>query len=471
MAGWALTRTNVTSWNAEKLGELAGAVETQNGNYKHQVDRAPQQFANLAGVWSGMAHDAAYSRVSEDNKQSLKIKDEVTDLVTLLREASSRLVSERNSLLGKVSDAEDPTKAVAGEVIKVSDVWALQTTLPANVTDEQRTKIVERVNGQQGLINTAFYSLRDAAKQFDQAIRTAAQQIRDTGNNFGDARDAPVSPGTPVAAPDSTDPRTTASAAAFEKMFGRPPVSDVDWKTAAALNPNSYDPKYQGHPPNIKVAKIEPVPGQGVVRAAAYIPAEEVFNVPANDLGDDRGNNPNFDPEHARVVSYIDYENGLIITRQNPSVTTDGEVKCGEPEVKVTQLSNGAVMLQYDAANPFAPPGANLSGHTVNGTLVVEPTSGNPGTPRVTAGGEITNYPSMEIYQDNSAGNGRPVLIDAADSGSKWGPMANLPSFHEVGGGKNMFEPFKVNFNDPNWERYAPTPLGDTNNPPKVVVR
>lgn len=172
-----------------------------------------------------------------------------------------------------------------------------------------------------------------------------------------------------------------------------PPVSPTDWKTAEALNPYSYDPKYQGTPPSIKVARIEPVPGQGLVRAAAYIPTDEVINFPENDLGDNRAEDPNFDPEHARVVTYVDYENGLIITRQNPSVTTSGEVRVGEPEVHAQQLPDGSVLIQYDAANPFAPPGSGITGHTVNGELVVAPSSGNPGTPRVVAAGRSRTIP------------------------------------------------------------------------------
>ncbi|MFD3508798.1 WXG100 family type VII secretion target [Nocardia sp. NPDC058666] len=155
-----------------------------------------------------------------------------------------------------------------------------------------------------------------------------------------------------------TDPdRIRTSAAAFQQMFGRAPTSPTDWKTAEALNPSSYDPKYQGVPPSIKVARIEPVPGQGVVRAAAFIPAAEVFNADMGglnyDKGDNRDEDPNFDPEHARVTTYVDYENGLIITRQNPSVDSNGEVRVGVPEVQAQQLPNGAVMIQYDAGNPF----------------------------------------------------------------------------------------------------------------------
>lgn len=127
-------------------------------------------------------------------------------------------------------------------------------------------------------------------------------------------------------------------------------------------------------------------------------------------------------------------------------------------------------MIQYDAVNPFAPPGSSITGHTVNGTIVLQPTSGNPGTSRIVAGGEITDYPSVEIYQDNSAGKSRPVLIDAADSGSEAGPLLNLPGFHEVGGGRAMMEPFKADFDDPDWERNRPTDLGDPDDPPTVVM-
>jgi hypothetical protein len=33
-----------------------------------------------------------------------------------------------------------------------------------------------------------------------------------------------------------------------------------------------------------------------------------------------------------------------------------------------------------------------------------------------------------------------------------------------------MFEPFKADFDDPNWERNKPTPLGNSSNPPSAVV-
>ncbi len=56
---------------------------------------------------------------------------------------------------------------------------------------------------------------------------------------------------------------------AFHEVFGREPSSATDWQTAAALDPHSYDPDTDGVAPEIKVAKIEPVPGQGVVRVVS----------------------------------------------------------------------------------------------------------------------------------------------------------------------------------------------------------
>ncbi|QIS18899.1 hypothetical protein [Nocardia terpenica] len=197
MTEWALTRANVGRWNAALLTDLATIVEAQNGTYESEVGRMPKHFQDLGASWAGQAHDAAYDRIGEDHRQSLKIKDEVSDLVAILREAGSRLISERANILGKVADTEDTSKAVAKETLKVGDNWQITITYPAGVSEDDKAKILDRAQGQQGLINTAWYSLRDAAHQADQLIREAAQDIRDAGSNFGDGVDAPIKhPGT-----------------------------------------------------------------------------------------------------------------------------------------------------------------------------------------------------------------------------------------------------------------------------------
>lgn len=62
---------------------------------------------------------------------------------------------------------------------------------------------------------------------------------------------------------------------AFRQVFDRPPTSAADRETAAMLDPHSYEAKYAGVAPNIVVGHIQPVPGQGVVRAKHVHPVGE----------------------------------------------------------------------------------------------------------------------------------------------------------------------------------------------------
>ena len=275
--------------------------------------------------------------------------------------------------------------------------------------------------------------------------------------------------------------RLHAQSDAFKQVFGREPTSDADWATAAALDPNSYDPKFGGHGPQIEVVKIRPVSGQGVVRVSQWIPQRDVTSsiFGNRDLGNNRGPDPYFDPEDTKVTTYIDYENGVVVLRQNPSVEetltgAPGRVQVGIPRGSVTQLSDGSVRIKYDAANPFAPaftadPDGLLAGHTetVNGDLVF-----TPGPKGVQVNGTRTNYPSLEVYQDLPDGNTRSVLIDPARSGSSVGPALNLPRHHDVGtlGGK-AFAPFDGGGRNLEYDvpvPLAPTEFGPVTNPPSV---
>jgi hypothetical protein len=126
---------------------------------------------------------------------------------------------------------------------------------------------------------------------------------------------------------------------AFKQVFGREPTSAADWETAAALDPHSYDPEYKGVGPQIKVVKIRPVPGEGEVRVSQWIPQRDVsgFPPPNRDFGNNRGADPHFDPGNTKVTTYIDYENGIVVMRQNPSIqeTPDGgpgRVLVGDPQ-------------------------------------------------------------------------------------------------------------------------------------------
>ncbi|MFB8005153.1 hypothetical protein [Nocardia sp. NPDC056000] len=260
--------------------------------------------------------------------------------------------------------------------------------------------------------------------------------------------------------------RVHASAMAFAQIFGHPPQSGTDWETAEVLNPNSYDPRYHGKGPEIQVVRINPVPGQGVVRSDQFIAQYDVsdpqFHNPfERDLGNNRTFDPNFDPEHAKVATYVDYENGIVVMRQDPSVRQDtGETKVGKPTGQVTQAGDGSVRVTYDAGNPLAETTWMPGNHkvTVNGDLVF-----TPGADGVSISGTRTDYPSMEAYQDHGVGTPiRTVGIDPAASGSSLGPATNLPFHHNIGAGPTAFDRFN---------NLPSTSFGSVQNPPSVPGR
>ncbi|NNH72328.1 hypothetical protein HLB23_21115 [Nocardia uniformis] len=183
---WNLTRANVTAWQTSALSDLAGAIETAAKTYDEKSGSMSTHFANLNGSWAGKAYDAAYNRIGEEHRESLKVGDEVDDIVTALRAADTRLHNERETLLNKVADAEDPAGAIAGEKVTVSDSWLVSATTPDGVTDEQKKQIRDACKLHQDAIGTALMSLRDAAFEEAQKVTTASQEARDRGTYFGD---------------------------------------------------------------------------------------------------------------------------------------------------------------------------------------------------------------------------------------------------------------------------------------------
>lgn len=238
--------------------------------------------------------------------------------------------------------------------------------------------------------------------------------------------------------PAETD-RKTNQVKAFREVFGRDPVDKSDWLTASILDPHSYNPKNQGEPPNIAVARIEPVPGQGVVRANLFIPSKNVWNprpaVPPydNNLGDDRGFSPAAGPEDARVAIYTDFDNGIVVARQNPSVNSDnGEVATGVPSVSAVQQSNGSVLIHYNAADPFSFGGQELakaSGISVNGTLGIAPSEGGP----CVGGDDVTTFPALEVYSDRRGVTSTLLQEWPTVTADASGPMTGLIFDKDVG--------------------------------------
>lgn len=296
---------------------------------------------------------------------------------------------------------------------------------------------------------------------------------------------------------------------AFEQVFGRAPTSHNDWLTAAALDPHSYNAKNQGEPPNIAVARINPVPGQGVVRSNLFIPGETaaapnidpkpgtLFGLAGDaydaNAGDNRGFSATAGPEDSRVTIHTDYDNGIIVARQNPSVNLEtGEVATGNPTVSAIQTSDGSVLIQYDAADPLSPGGealAKASPWSVNGTLAIAPSEHGP-----QIGGQITTFPAMEIYNDRPGVNAEPLLQSwPSFTDNSLGPLVGLP-FDKTVGDYSLVSDFNSYFPDTSSHQATLNPstgptaippvppmtvvpptnltqLGPVNDAPQVVVR
>ncbi|MFI5502849.1 alpha/beta hydrolase [Nocardia asteroides] len=175
-----------------QLGDRVDLATTDAGN---EFRRMPKHVADAYSYWSGAAYNAASDRVDEDASQALKINAEVNDLVTVLRQAGQRLTDEKSNLMSKVSTAENLVP-IAGESYRVHDDWNFRATFADNTPDDKRATITDQVKAHQGLIDQAFYQLRDAAQQADRLIRAAAQQILDAGNAIGESLDRNVVEGT-----------------------------------------------------------------------------------------------------------------------------------------------------------------------------------------------------------------------------------------------------------------------------------
>jgi hypothetical protein len=454
----SISLADIQRWDPEQINEVAQAAAARARTSREKAD----QLRNLSAftTWSGDAADTAQEAITE-SRTKLELSAQDAFLVSL---GASRAYQEAQAVTKEVRDL----LAYAAEAPAVEINTVTNTVIPPDTTGwapENIATVVAKVAELKGRITAALAN----------AEATDADLARVLSAATGD--DA-VNVGTDTAARNDPERRRTC-AKAFEEVFGRPPTSAADWATAEALNPNSYDPLYQGINPEIRVVRIEPVPGQGVVRVSQFIEQRDVSSgVGTRDFGNDRLATPHFDPEDTKVTSYIDYENGLVILRQNPSVELNedggpGRVKVGVPEAKVWQTSDGAVRIQYDAGNPFAPGIATdppwpieNNAVTVNGDLVFTPTADG-----VRVDGTRTNYPSMEIYQDLPNGSTRTVIVDPAIVGNSFGPAMNLPFHHELGMGGRAFEPFDTGGWNPKYDVRVPLPpteFGTVASPPSV---
>lgn len=413
--------------------------------------------------------------------------DSARDVSKQLDGNRNRLHASQVSATGIINDAATATTDARTRMAGVQAGWESDKKALWPIVNTPKGRAALLTAGHRRL-QEASGVIRDAMGRFNRA----ADRLQAVGLELP----LTPAPGKPEAPGD--DQRRRNQIDAFKQVFGREPVSGSDWDTAAALDPHSYDPKNQGVPPNIVVGRIKPVPGQGVVRTNMFIPGRDVWDPKLgwppydNNLGDNRGFSPTVDPEGSRVSILVDYDNGVIVARQNPSVNADtGQVRVGTPDISATQQSNGSVLIKYNAADPFSPGGeapAKAIPISVNGSLAIAPSASGPHV-----GGNITTFPALEIYSDRPGAVGVPLLQSwpsFTDDAS--GPLVGLP-FHKTVGDYSIVTGFNDVFpemprpaipgvpGDPVPAPMMPpmtvlppsnlTALGPVSAPPQVVVR
>ncbi|MEC4842612.1 hypothetical protein R2360_25340 [Mycobacteroides chelonae] len=457
-----VTRKQIDAANPGAVVELArhwiwaaAQMESAADDYKGHLDKPGGQY------WEGKTAEAVQDRGADDRKAIHNMGDALTKLGT---DTVNTVTESVMPALKDVRQLIENTEKLGG--FTVNDDLSV-TYEPPEGTSEERAE-----------------QCRDACARFSQQIRDAADKwwaaeqhaselinraVNALSGNFN-----PLAQGLPmvggmtqvlgllgrVLSPQENQEN------AFRNVFGRAPRTPADWKTAAMLDPHNYDPKYKGVESDIKVAKIQPQPGLGQVQINAFIPGKEVWNF-GKDRGDNRGFDKNASPEHSRVSMMIDYDNGVVIHRQNPSVNAEtGAVAVGtNPDVSVKQKGS-ALNIQYESADGFLPGGlasGQASFHTVKGDIALVPTDSG-----LQIGGKVTNFPALEIYQGDRA------LVQYMPSlgYNQAGPLLQLPMSHAEGNA-SLVDQFHVPTVAARGEIPMATPgtqLGPTNHIPTVPV-
>jgi len=215
------------------------------------------------------------------------IHDDLTWQGTTARAAEDKADREQTPMRAIATAYDDLSSACTGAArdleYPVSEIKAIlrhYTTPPVTVADDWHITGIDDPNSEAGIqlarLSGLVTNLQAADAQWSVKIAAANDEL---------TKMAPAEALTAITVVDqnftSMDSRANpdrirTSAAAFQQVFGRPPTSTSDWSTAEALNPNSYTPEFQAVGPRIRVVRIKPVPGQGVVRSAQYIEQRDV---------------------------------------------------------------------------------------------------------------------------------------------------------------------------------------------------
>jgi hypothetical protein len=466
-----LSVADIERWNPGDVREVFRAARNRaeaNQLASHGLATLP-----VFQTWGGAAADAAKNAVEQTRKDLDKNGHEALAVAMAADRAADGIEAVQAKLKALQADVEqaglriDP---IANKVVTSGAFKGTAAELAAKQAEFQPR--LDAILGEATVID----------EELAQAIEMADG-------------DMPISKGSPnmaTAGPDGLTPDQVGVDAgqeqnrrdAFRQVYGRDPVSANDWRMADALDPHTYDPRYRGLQSNVVVGRFKPVPGAGVYRQNMYIPAAEVQNfeldptlqrVLPHMAGDNRGPSSMVPAESSRVTIYADMEHGILVARQNPTMSTDGvEAGTGIPVVGALQGDNGALMIAYSAADPFEP-GPAKPIVKVSGTMNIVPTAGG----NIAAGGDITQYPSTEAYQYKPDGTTTQLFNRRVTPNQLGALTLALPQTHIGASLPDLPRPWTAPTPDglpPNAPRLIPTqPLPMTNldsaaNPPTIYT-
>jgi hypothetical protein len=463
-----LSVADIDRWQPGDVREVFHAARSRN----EANQLASHGLATLPAfqTWGGAAADAAKNSVEQTRKDLDKDGREALAVAMAADRAADGIESVK-AQLQRLRDALGPAgltiDPVADKIVASSTFKGTAAELSAKQAQFQPT--LDAILGEATVVD----------EELAQAIDMADG-------------DVPIPHGTPtidrVGADGLTPDQVAIDAGqeknqrdAFRQVYGRDPLSANDWRMAEGLDPHTYDPRYHGLESNVVVGKFNPIPGGGVYRQNMYIPSAEVQNFEINDrvnphmVGDNRGPSPFAPAEASRVSLFVDMEHGIIVARQNPTLSTDGkDAGTGKPTVNVLQGDNGALMISYQAADPYEP-GFVKPLVNVNGTMNIVPTGGG----NVAVGGDITPYPSTEAYQYKPDGS-VTQLFNQQVTPNQLGPLT-LPLGHNHVGASlpDLPQPWTPQMPDglpPSAPRLIPTQplplttLGPAANPPQIYT-
>lgn len=457
------SKSVVYKLDVNPLGDMDTQTRAMGKTVLEQADKVRAAVHELD--WKG---ETANATIDRGNRDYAQVRKAIEDGFNKLAQAYA---NGKNTMGPMIDTLKSDGKGFEADSFDVSEDWKVTDKFPydlakalaggnQSILDELAKVQAQRANE----ADTGTAKLQKLADELGVADENTSKAITEALTELGTltpAQDGSVRKDDPA--------RVRASAAAFKGVYGRDPVTPNDWRMADALNPNSYAPKTHGVPPEIVAGRFTPQPGKGVVRSNMFIPAEKVVNTAKdledirtgryfpNNFGDHRGPDANADVEASRVSVFVDYENGVIVTRQNPTVNVDGQrggAAAAVPEVHVVQGQGGKMTIDYDTYDAYENPVGKAMGITVNGRVTLDPHA--DGT--VGIGGNTTIYPSMETYQYREGLPAAQIQWNPANSGSEYGPGTSLSRHHWVGDA--TIDPVRPDMPSWKWELENANPFG-----------